>query len=170
MKARQVALGGVLGALAVSVLLLGGVIPVAVYVAPMLASMVLAFLLTRLPTGLCRVWYVGVSVLALLLVPDKETAFVFVFLGPYPLLRRHLQPLPRLLRLGGKLLYFNLAVGAMYALLFWVLRLDSLVQEAGELTLWLLLLLLGLGNVTFLLFDVLLGRGEAILRARRPKP
>ena len=158
MKAKPIALGGVAAALAVVLLLLGGLIPVGTYVAPMLAALPLVALLYQLPTPLCIGWYTAVSILAVLLCPDKETAFVFVFLGWYPILRPRLDRLPPVLRLGLKLLIFNLAIAALYGMLIFVFQLDALVQEARQTGRALLLVMLLLGNLCFLLFDVLLKR------------
>ena len=169
MNARQIALGGVLAALAVVILLLGGVIPVGTYVAPMLASLPLIVLLAELPRGLCLGWYGVVALLGAMLCPDKETAFVFVFLGWYPILRPTLGRLPRLPRLACKLLVFNLAVAALYALLILVFRLEALVNEAKETGLALLLGLLAMGNGTFLLYDLLLKRLTFVYEKKRKK-
>ena len=167
--AKQLALGGVLAALAVVLLLLGGVIPIGTYIAPMLASLPLIVLLAELPKGLCLGWYAIVAILGVMLCPDKETAFVFVFLGWYPIARPALDRLPRLPRIAAKLLVFNLAVAALYALLILVFRLEALVQEAKETGLVLLLVLLVLGNVTFLLYDILLNRLTVLYRIKSKK-
>lgn len=165
--AKQLALGGVLAALAVVLLLLGGVIPIGTYIAPMLASLPLIVLLAELPKGLCLGWYAVVAILGVMLCPDKETAFVFVFLGWYPVAKPALDRLPRLPRIAAKLLVFNLAVAALYALLLLVFRLEALVQEAKETGLVLLLVLLVLGNVTFLLYDILLNRLTVLYRIKK---
>ena len=168
-KTKQIALGGVLAALAVVILLLGGVIPVGTYLAPMLASLPLIVLLAELPKSLCLGWYVIVALLGTLLCPDRETAFVFVFLGWYPAAKPTLDRLPRLPRMVCKLLIFNAAVAALYALLILVLRLEALVQEARELGLPLLIVLLLLGSVTFLLYDRMLARLGALYRIKHNK-
>lgn len=169
MKSKQVALGGVLAALAVVILLLGGIIPVGTYAAPMLAALPLVILLAELPGSLCLGWYAIVALLGVLLCPDKETAFVFVFLGWYPLAKPGLDRLPRLPRLLGKLLAFNASMAALYALLILVFRLEALAQEAKETGLVMLLVILLLGNLSFLLFDVLLGRLTVLYRIKHKK-
>ena len=169
-KAKQLALGGVLAALAVVLLLLGGVIPIGTYVAPMLASMLLIPLLAELPRSPCLSWYAAVALLAVLLCPDRETAFVFVFLGWYPIAKPALDRLSLLPRIAAKLLLFNAAVAALYALLILVFRLEALLQEARETGLALLLVLLLLGNLSFLLLDLTLQRLTALYRAKRPRP
>ena len=166
---RQIALSGVLAALAVVILLLGGVIPIGTYLAPMLASLPLIVLLAELPGGLCLGWYAVMSILGVMLCPDKETAFVFVFLGWYPIARPALDRLLRLPRIAAKLLIFNLAAAALYALLILVFRLEALVQEAKETGFAMLLVLVVLGNLTFLFYDVLLNRLTALYRIKRKK-
>ncbi len=169
MRAKPLALGGVLAALAVVLLLLGGMIPVGTYAAPMLAALPLTVLLAELPRRLCAVWYAVTAMLAILLCPDRETAFVFVFLGWYPILRPALDRLPRLPRLLCKLLIFNAAVAALYALLILVFRLEALVNEARETGTALLIVLLLLGNLSFLLFDLVLRRMTALYERKRKK-
>ena len=168
-QTKQIALGGVLAALAAAILLLGGLIPVGTFISPMLASIPLVILLAELPKSLCSGWYAVVAILGVLLCPDKETAFVFVFLGWYPIAKPALDRLPRLPRLLCKLLIFNAAVAALYALLILVFHLEALVREAKETGLVLLLVLLLLGNVTFLLFDLLLSRLTTFYQAKRKK-
>ena len=166
---RQIAQGGVLAALAVVILLLGGVIPVGTYLAPMLASLPLIVLLSELPKSLCLGWYAIVALLGALLCPDPETAFVFVFLGWYPAAKPALDRLPRLPRAVCKLLIFNAAVAALYALLILVFRLEALVNEARETGTALLIVLLLLGNLSFLLFDLVLRRMTALYERKRKK-
>lgn len=168
-KTKQIALGGVLAALAAVLLLLGGAIPVGTYLAPMLASLPLLALGRELPKALCLGWYAMVSLLGVLLCPDKETAFVFVFLGWYPLAKPGLDRLRVLPRLSCKLLVFNAAVGALYALLILVFQLRALVEEAKDTGLPLLLLLLALGNLSFLLYDLLLARLSVLYERKRKK-
>ena len=78
------ALGGTLAALAVVLMLLGGIIPIGTYCCPILASLLLIPVLDACGTRLALAWYGAVALLAVLLCPDKETAAVFVFFGYYP--------------------------------------------------------------------------------------
>ena len=169
-KTKQIALGGVLAALAVVILLLGGVIPIGTYAAPMFASLPLVILLAELPRPLCVGWYAVAAILGVLLCPDRETAFVFVFLGWYPIAKPALDRLPRLPRIAVKLLLFLAAVAALYALLILVFRLEALVAEAREIGLPLLLALLALGAAAFLLYDLLLTRLSVLYRHKKPSP
>ena len=168
-KAVQVALGGVLAALAVVILLLGGMIPIGTYLAPMLAALPLVILLAELPKSLCLGWYCIVALLGVLLCPDKETAFVFVFLGWYPLAKPALDRLPKLPGLLCKLLIFNASTAALYALLILVFQLEALVREAQETGMILLVAIVLMGNLSFILFDLVLGRLTALYRIKHKK-
>ena len=168
-KNVQIALGGVFAALAAVILLVGGIIPVGTYVAPMLAALPLVILLAELPKALCFGWYCIVSLLGVLLCPDKETAFVFVFLGWYPLAKPALDRLPKLPGLLCKLLLFDAATAALYALLILVFQLEALVREAQETGLVMLLAILFMGNLSFLLFDILLARLTGLYRIKHKK-
>ena len=169
MKSQTVALGGVLAALAVVLLLLGGVLPLATYIGPMLASGLLLPLRAEAPKEICLGWYGVVSLLAILFCPDPEVSFLFVFLGWYPVAKPGLDRLPRLLRAVLKLLIFNLCIAALYGLLIWVFQLQELVEEMRETGTGMLIVLILMGNLCFLLFDKLLDKVAQILtnRAKR---
>lgn len=152
--ASVMALGGVMAALAVVIMSLGGLIPVATYVCPMLCAMLLQMVLKLCGIRIAWAWYGAVAILGLLLSPDKEAAAVFVFLGYYPILK------PRLDRMKGKWLWkgllFNGAVLVMYWLLMHLFGMAYLTSEFEEMGWAMLVALLILGNVTFFLLDHLL--------------
>ena len=75
-----------MAALAVVIMCMGGIIPMATYVCPMLCSLLLAVVLRLTGRRIAWAWYAAVSLLSLLLGPDKEAAAVFVFLGYYPII------------------------------------------------------------------------------------
>lgn len=164
--ASQIALGGVFAALASVLMLLGGIVPAAMYICPMLASGLLVVLIEKLGKPLSWGWYAVVCLLSLLLCPDRETAFVFVFLGWYPLVREPLDRLPARLRVCVKMLIFAAAVCAMYALMIFVLGMQSVSAELKETQTWLLVVLLILGSAAFLVFDLLLRRFTRLYRLR----
>ena len=158
-----------MAALAVVIMTLGGMVPLATYICPMLASLPLILLLGELPRSLCVGWYAVVSTLAVLLCPDRETAFVFVFLGWYPIAKPALDRLPRLLRVPAKLALFVAAVAALYALLIFVFRLEALIAEAKEMGLPILLGLIPLSILSFFLYDLLLTRLTRLYQMKRKR-
>ena len=152
--ASVVALGGVLAALAMVIMCLGCLIPVATYVCPVLCAMLLKVVLTICGKRIACACYGAVAILSALLAPDKEAAAVFVFLGYYPIVKPQLDSakLPWL----WKGLLFNSAILVMYWLLMYVFGLDQITAEFIELGAVMLIVLLVLGNVTFFLLDRLL--------------
>lgn len=155
-QARAMALGGVMAALAVIIMCLGGLIPVATYVCPMLCMMLLCFVLESTSSRVAWAWYAAVSFLSLLLGPDKEAAAIFLFLGYYPIVKPWLDR--RKFRILWKALLFNGAILLVYALLIRLFGMDQLGAEFRELGLALTGVLLLVGNVTFALLDRILGQ------------
>ncbi len=153
--ASTMALGGVLAALAVVIMSLGGLIPVATYVSPMLCALLLQMVLISCGARIAWAWYGAVAFLAVLLSPDKEAAAVFVFLGYYPIIKPKLDKLP--LRSLWKGILFNASVAVMYYLLLRLFGMEALNQEFAEMGTAMLMILLLMGNVTFFLLDRLLG-------------
>lgn len=162
--AKRVAFSGVMAALSMVIMCLGGMIPVATYVCPVLCILVGSVVLDTCGRRIAWVWYAAVAILSALLSPDKEAAAVFVFLGCYPILKRWFDKV----RFGNvlKFLYFNSAVIFMYLLLMYLLGMHQLLQdcqEAGAIGLAIMLLL---GNVTFWFLDRLLTRITKMFRRK----
>ena len=154
--AANIALGGVLAALAVVVMSMGTLIPVATYVCPMICCLILQLILKICGKKIAWSWYGGVSILSLMMAPDKEAAAVFLALGYYPILK------PKFDRKRGKLfrklLFFNAVTLATYWLLMYIFGFDQITAEFSEMGIFLTAVMLLLGNVTFFLLDKLLDR------------
>lgn len=155
--AGVVALGGVLAALAVVIMSMGTLIPVATYVCPMLCAILLQVVLKTCGSRIAWAWYGAVAVLSLLLAPDKEAAAVFAFIGYYPILKPQLDRSK--LKWLWKALLFNAAILLMYWLLMHLLGMAQLAAEFAEMGAAMTAVLLVLGNITFFLLDRLLGIG-----------
>ena len=146
-ESQKIALCGVLSALSVVVLLVGNVLQIGTYAAPMLASFLLIPVLEDYGKKYALLLYAVVSLLSLFLVPDKELVLFYVLvLGYYPVLRVRLNNIRRgVLRWMAKFGCFNAAVVVMYALLIVVLAPPELVQEFAAEGTPMLLALLALG-------------------------
>ena len=153
-SAKNVALGGVMAALAVVIMAMGTLIPVATFVCPMLCMVLLSVVLRMTNSRIAWAWYGAVSVLSLLLAPDKEAAFVFVFLGYYPIIKPKMDTFP--LRWLWKLIYFNAVILVMYWLLLNVFGMADVMEEFEEMGTVLTVVTLLMGNVTFFMLDRLL--------------
>ena len=166
-RTTVLALCGVLAALAVALLFLGGTLPFASIACPVLASLVLIPVYAENGAKWGFLWYVTTSLLGVLLAPDKEAAVLFVFFGYYPMLKRQIERLRgRGLIWAAKLLYVNVAVCAAYGLMIWVFRMEAVSAEFAETQTWMLILLLLMANVTFVLYDLLIVRLEVYYHAR----
>lgn len=153
--ASSIALGGILAALAVVILSMGTLIPVATFICPMLCMLLLKVVLIRCGIRISWAWYRAVAVLGALLAPDKEAAAVFVFLGFYPIIKPKMEALPA--KWLWKVLYFNVAILIMYWLLMNLFGMAQIAEEFAELGTVMTIVTLLLGNVTFYLLDRLLG-------------
>lgn len=164
-QSRKVALCGVLCGLAVVVLLLGGLFSLAVYCAPLLAMAVLLPVLEEYGPGTAGAAYGAVAILALLLVPDRETALVYVFFGWYPLLRPRIAALPSLpVRLVCRLGVCGLSMFLLYGVTIRLLGLTAVTEELGGG--WLTAALAAMGCALFLLLDLALGRLTVLWRRK----
>lgn len=155
--AFAVALGGTLAALAATIMSLGGLIPVATYVCPILCTMLLAAMLKICGRRMAWAWYAAVAILSALLSPDKEAAAVFVFLGYYPIVRPFFER--RRFRWLWKGVFFNGNVAVLYWLLIRLMGMEQLLEEFTELGIAGLVGMLLMGNLIFVLLDRFLNGG-----------
>ena len=160
MKKRQqkswaMAYCGIVAALCVALMLLGVVIPIAMFIAPAVAGFLIATVCVECGMQMALTAYAAVSLLALLFVPDKEVALIFtVLLGYYPLAKPKFERIrPALLRCVCKLLLCNGAVLAMYGLIYLLVPMGSISQELHATATAAALATLAMGNVAFLLYD-----------------
>ncbi len=162
MKGRQMALCGLLTALAVLLLLLGGLIPAATFCAPMLAMAALLPVLEEYGPRLAWAAYAAAALLALLLAGDREMALVYLFFGWYPILRPRVAALrSRALRLVCRLAVCNGAIAVLYGLTLSLLGLGETAVSS-----WAAAGMLVMGNATFLAMDAVLSRLTVLWRVR----
>lgn len=151
----SLALCGVFGALSIVIMLLGVIIPIAMYIAPALAALLVMIALEECGSKMAWTLYGAVSMISLLFVPDKELAFVYVFLlGYYPLIKPRFDAIRRgWVRVLAKLGFFNLALAVAYGVLMlllfpgWMSMQWNLVEILTTAAIW------GMGNLSFYLFD-----------------
>ena len=143
-----------MAALAVVIMSMGTLIPVATYVCPVLCCMILQLVRKSCGDRIGWAWYGAVAILSLILAPDKEAAAVFAAIGYYPILK------PKLDKHKGKWLlkamYFNSVILVLYWCLMHILGMEQIASEFAGMGIAMTVLLLLLGNVTFFLLDRLL--------------
>lgn len=169
-KTHELALCGVLCALAVAFLWLSGVLPLSTYIWPILASA--ALLPAREECRASYAWscFAAAAILGLLLCADKEAALVFCFLGYYPLLKPKFDAIAsRALRFLAKLGLCTVTMGLMYALIIFVFKLPAVVQEFSDSAPWLLIATAAMGLLLFFVYDLAIDRFGIVYQSRRKK-
>ena len=157
-QTKRLTICAMMAAVSVVLMLLGAVLQLGTYAAPLLTGMVLIPIGNRYGRKYQVMLWLVISVLCFMLIPAAEQNMMFAGLfGWYPIAYPTLQKLTRLVRLPVKLLLFNAVVIAMEALLLYLIAPEAM--EPG-----MVILLLVLGNVTFLLYDYLIPKTELILQ------
>ncbi len=155
-SAKEIALGGLMAALSIVIMCLGGLIPFATFVCPMFCILLTQLVLRMCGRRIAWAWYGAVALLSVLMAPDKEAAAVFVFLGYYPIVKPWMDR--RRFRILYKAVLFNAAILVMYWLLINIFGLSEIAAEYEEAGTVMTVIMLILGNVTFYLMDMILGR------------
>ncbi len=154
----KVALGGVVAALSIILMLGAGVTSTLIYAVPMLTGALLIALVIEFGSGFATAVYVSVSVISLLVLGNKEAAVMYVGLfGYYPILKGFLEKhFKKVLCWVVKYIIFNFAVIISYFAItkVFLIPFDD-IEEFGK---WGLVILLLAGNVVFAMYDVLLTR------------
>ena len=155
-KTKSIALGGMLSALSVVIMCLGGIIPFSTFICPTIAIITGQITLRTCGRKIGWCWYCVVAMLSLLFSVDKEAAVTFLFLGGYPMMKLIFDRY----KIGWllKLVYFNVSILVMYFLLIQLLGMEDLANEYTELGRIGVVIMLLLGNATFFLLDVILSR------------
>ena len=148
----QIAFGGIISALCIILMFSVGLFPVLVYVFPMISSLLIFILEYECGTKTALASYASVSLLSLILSPDKESSLLFLaFFGYYPILSKYIDRLKsRLLQWAIRFAVFNVSMVTSYFILMKILvAVDS--EEFGKIS---MLLLLAAGNVILILYDM----------------
>ena len=153
-ETKRIALAGILAALAIVIMCFGAMIPFLTYVTPMLCCIMQCVVFRFCGSHLSWTWYTSVSILSLLLCPDKEATMAFAALGYYPLIKISLEKYKFAPVL--KILFFNISVLLMYSVLIYLLGMQDLLKESMDLGYIGLAAMLVLGNLTFFILDRLL--------------
>lgn len=157
---KRIALCGILSALAIVILFLGGLFPLATFTAPALAGILLwpIGLEFNLQSGLMA--WIGVGFLSLFLVPDKEMSLIFLFLlGFYPQIKGKLDKMHnKLLQWLSKMALFFITVFSMYGLILFLFPIGEIAEDFKDTGTLFLVALVLIAALTFVLYDLCLDR------------
>jgi len=151
-KTKKLAFSGIMTALCVVILFLGSFFSTLDLSLSAISGMLMVLAVIEL--GDRHAWgiFAAVSILGLLIIPTKYTAFFFAaFLGWYPIAKRYFERLHPVLAWAVKISAVNvcLAVAIWFSKAFFVL-------PEGEFDFG--YLLFGLANLTFVLYDICLSK------------
>lgn len=154
-NATRLAVCGIVTALSVVLLFLGGLSFILAYTMPMLVGLFMIMLRRTFGTSSAWITYAAVSVLSFILVADKECMLMYVMLfGFYPIIQDYLNKIrvtPA--RAFIKLLIFNILLLAVQLLLIYVFGIPFLEEGEGK---WLIALFAVLMNFLFVMYDKIL--------------
>ncbi len=155
-QSSKTALGGIISALSVVLMLLTAVIPFMSYALPLLAGALLIIMVIEISKSWAFIVYVAVSLLAFFVVPDKEAAtFYIAFFGYYPIIKSTLEKhLPVVVEWIVKFAIFNAAIVAGFFFSTYVLGIPF--DDIEGLGKYGLPALLALANVVFVVYDIML--------------
>lgn len=168
-QSAKTAIGGMTAALSV-VLMLPTVMGLWTYALPAFAGILIMFTIIELDKKWAFGIYIAVSILSLILLPNKEAAvFYACFFGHYPIVKAILEGrnMPRVPEWIIKIIIFNASVLAAAFIMVKVfgMPLAELLGTEGETAWWVRFavpITLAIGNITFIAFDYLLTISVAV--------
>jgi hypothetical protein len=136
-----------------------GLVPFSSYVFPAMAGMVLIAVCTENGTKTALLVFAATSILALLIVPDRQSVMLFIMLlGYYPMLKPKLEKLPFLLSYALKFLLFNAVIIAFYYVMLYIFGVPDMLEGWGDFGKYTAYVVLGMVNFTFFMYDFLLSQ------------
>lgn len=161
-KTKNTAACGLMTALSVVLMMLTTLVPVFMYVIPIITGLLVLFTADfankKWGTGV----YFATAFLSLLLITDKEAALTYaLFFGYYPLIKDIIEKLPKAVSWILKFVVFNAAavgIGVISFYLFGVLG-----EEYDEFGKYTIPILLAMANVAFILYDFCLTKNRFLL-------
>ena len=158
-----VALGGMIAAVSVVLMLLTVYIPLLEQALPALAGVLLIAAVIETGAGWAFVIYIAVGLLSLLFAFNNGAAFYYIlFFGLYTIVKSFIERIPiKPLQWVVKLLFFNMCAVAVYFVIFvWILHLPDSVFKYGYAA------TLAVINVVFIVYDIALSRLVVTYRTR----
>lgn len=148
---EKIALCGILTALSVVVLFVASVSGIGTFAGPIIASLIFPIIVSEYDIRTALTVFISVSVLAVILMPDRELAAAYICFCWYPIIRGQLElHIPKMLSILFKLLVFSLSILAFSRLVIFI---TGIPFGEGELSKAVLKILFLAGVFTFLLLD-----------------
>lgn len=161
-KTKNTAVCGLMTALSVVLMMLTTLVPVFMYVIPIVTGILVLFVADISN----KKWAVGVyfstAFLSILLITDKEAALTYaLFFGYYPLIKDTIEKLPKAVSWILKIILFNIAAVGIGVISFYVFGISG--DEYDEFGKYTVPILLIMANVAFVLYDFCLTKNRFLL-------
>lgn len=153
-KTFNIALCGILSALGVVIMMITAIVPTATYAMPAMASLLLTVIVIEINKNWALASYFVVSILSLLLVPDKESVvFYILFFGYYPIYKQIIESKIKFQWLQWilKIAVFSISAVTVYYIAIHILGVPTDEFALFGVNVPLLFLLAGI--VVFIMFD-----------------
>ncbi len=153
-KSVKTAMAGIISALSVVLLFLGGTIWILAYIMPMLTGMLSIILIKSLNKKTALIVYICVSILSIILLPDKECALTYIFFfGYYPIIKESISKIKnKFISIMLRFLIFNAAIISSQLICVYVF----LIPFDDFLGKWGIIILIFAANIVFALYEKLL--------------
>ena len=138
-----------MAAVAVVIMWLSNVLPILADVSPFRASMVLIPILCDYGALYAWLTWVAITVLSLLLCTERDAAFIFLFIGYYPIIKPKIEKI----RSGALRIIVKLAVFASAAIMFFVFLRLIMGTKAEGIVVYAVILICIFFIVAMLFFD-----------------
>lgn len=161
-QSLKLAFCGVVSALSLALMFMALVIPALSYTLPAVCGMLLMAVAAEINRRAAFAVYICVDILGFILSPEKSAVILYIlFFGYYPILKSLIEKISaRVLEWAIKILVFNAAAVAVYYTAALVLTVSNdFFGLSGSAA---MLLLLGMLNIAFVLYDVALTKLAAL--------
>lgn len=161
-KTKNTAVSGLMTALSVVLMMLTTLVPVFMYVIPIVTGLLVLFVADVSNKKWGAGVYFSTAFLSLLLITDKEAALTYsLFFGYYPLIKDVIEKLPKLISWILKFFIFNLAAVGIGVISFYVFGVSG--EEYNEFGKYTIPILLIMANVAFVLYDFCITKNRFLL-------
>ena len=161
-KTKNTAVCGLMTALSVVLMMLTTLIPVFMYVIPIVTGIIVLFVADVSNKKWGAGVYFSTAFLSILLITDKEAALTYaLFFGYFPLIKESIEKLPKALAWILKIVLFNIAAVGIGVISFYVFGISG--DEYDEFGKYTIPILLIMANVAFVLYDFCLTKNRFLL-------
>jgi hypothetical protein len=155
-QSSKCAIGGIVAALSLVMMISVAVIPFLTYALPAAAGVLIIFIVVEIDKKWAFGVYSTVAILGMLLVPEKEVAVMYLALfGYYPIIKAMIEEkLPIVPEWIAKILLFASTMAGSYFLM--IKFMGVTIDETEDFGIMAYPILLGMGTFAFVLYDVAL--------------